>query len=196
MEHPSEKQTELTTTYQEYLNGTHQLLRYEAQQVGFRLAKEIGHQRIYAVDWNKAPPVEETTIDVEAFAKENDPASWAEILATAQSSRVKKEERSVIEIYKSLNQEESIRKSHQLYFAIAQIGREDQYIGADWVQYWYGRNLKIFVNLTRITESDGDRIVVIIGAGHIRLLEQIATDADYYILESPLRYLAETEGVI
>ena len=72
--------------------------------------------------------------------------------------------RSVVEIYGSLNQDEYSRRDHEIYFTIARIGKNDQYIGANWVQYWYGRNLKIFVNLTRITESDDERILLIIGA--------------------------------
>ena len=94
----------------------------------------------------------------------------------------------MIEEYRRLNQDEGIRADHQKYLVIARIGLQDQYVGADWVQYWYGRNLKIFVNLTRITESDDDRILLIIGSGHVRLLQQFVEDSAYFFLESPLKY--------
>jgi len=73
-------------------------------------------------------------------------------------------------------------------YHMPEFGKDDLYPGADWVQYWYGRNLKIFVNLTRITEP-GDRILLIIGAGHVWLVQQFAKESGYYILESPLKYL-------
>ncbi|MEW6736827.1 MAG: DUF5694 domain-containing protein, partial [Acidobacteriota bacterium] len=72
----------------------------------------------------------------------------------------------------------------------ARIGLGDQYPGANWVQYWYGRNLKIFVNLMRITESPDDRILVIIGAGHLKLLKQFAEESGSFVLENPLKYLS------
>ena len=55
--------------------------------------------------------------------------------------------------------------------------------------FWYNRNLKTFVNLTRITESEDERILLIIGAGHLGFLKQIVEDSEVYHLESPLQYL-------
>ena len=52
----------------------------------------------------------------------------------------------------------------------------------------------IFVNLTRITESADDRILLIIGAGHVFLVQQYLEDSGDYIVESPLKYL-KTEGM-
>ncbi len=63
-------------------------------------------------------------------------------------------------------------------------------MGANWLQHWYGRNLKIFTNLTRITESAAERILVLIGVGHVKLLQQFIADSGFYCLESPLLYLA------
>ncbi|HWW62148.1 MAG TPA: DUF5694 domain-containing protein, partial [Thermoanaerobaculia bacterium] len=36
--------------YAAYLAGTHELTRNEIEQIGFRLAKELGHKDIYGVD--------------------------------------------------------------------------------------------------------------------------------------------------
>lgn len=198
VEHESEKDAELQATYRNYLNGNYQLGRNETQQIGFRLAQEMGHRNIYPVDWNKPPPVDLATVDFEAFAKANNQQGLLEEVLFKARSRVTEEEktqetRSVIDSYKSMNQDENIREDHQIYFTIARIGKNDQYVGADWVQYWYGRNLRIFVNLTRITELSDERILLIIGSGHVRLLQQFVEDSGYYILESPLKYLTEIE---
>ena len=89
------------------------------------------------------------------------------------------------------NDPESIRKDHQEYLRfIARVGLSDEYPGANWLShYWYDRNLKIFVNLTRITESADDRIMLIIGAGHTYLIQQFLEESGDYIVESPLKYL-------
>ena len=37
--------------YQGYLNGTYELGPYEGDQIGYRLAKEFGHSKVYCVDY-------------------------------------------------------------------------------------------------------------------------------------------------
>lgn len=191
-----EKYDELEERYQNYLNGGYQLGRNEVDQIGFRLARAMGHHKVYPVDWNKPPPGDFATIDFESFAKANNQKSLLEEAYSRGRSLVAKEEEiqekgSLIDLYRFINQPKNLREEHQIYFTLARIGKNDQYPGADWVQYWYGRNLKIFVNLTRITGSDDDRILLIIGSGHVWVFQQFAEDSGYYILESPLKYLTE-----
>ena len=97
---------------------------------------------------------------------------------------------SIIDMYIRLNEPEGRLADHQSYLRSVRIGLEDKYPGANWLAHvWYARNLKIFVNLTRITESDDDRILLIIGAGHVFLVQQFLEDSGDYIVESPLQYL-------
>lgn len=189
-----EKDAELEERYQNYLNGDYQLGRNEVDQIGFRLARAMGHHKVYPVDWNKSPPVDFATIDFESFAKANNQKALLEEAYSKGRGLVAKEEEiqergSLIDLYQYDNQPKNLREGHRIYFTLVRIGNNDQYPGADWVQYWYGRNLKIFVNLTRITESDDDRILLIIGSGHVWVLQQFVEDSGYYILESPLKYL-------
>ena len=193
-----EKDAELEERYQNYLNGSYQLRRNEVDQIGFRLARAMGHHKVYPVDWNKPSPVDFATIDFESFAKANNQKALLEdAYSKAQRSVARGEEiqerGSLIDLYRFGNHSKNLREGHRIYFTLARIGKNDQYPGADWVQYWYGRNLKIFVNLTRITESDDDRILLIIGSGHVWVLQQFVEDSGYYILESPLKYLTEIE---
>ncbi len=70
-----------------------------------------------------------------------------------------------------------------------------QYQEVNWLShFWYARNLKIFVNLTRITESNDDQILLIIGAGYVFPVQQYLENSGNYIVESPLKYL-KTEGM-
>jgi len=185
---------ELKERYRNYLNGGYQLGRNEVEQIGFRLARAMGHHKVYPVDWNKSYPVDFATIDFESFARANNQKALLEEAYSRARSDVDKMEEiqakgSLIDLYRFINQPKNLRQGHRIYFTLAKIGKNDQYPGADWVQYWYGRNLKIFVNLTRITESNDDRILLIIGSGHVWVLQQFVKDSGYYILESPLKYL-------
>jgi hypothetical protein len=69
------------------------------------------------------------------------------------------------------------------------IGRGKEYVGASYVAWWYRRNLVILDNIVRLTDSPNDRILVVYGVGHAKLLTQFAKESGFYDVESPLNYL-------
>ena len=192
--------------YQGYLNGTYELGPYEGDQIGYRLAKEFGHSRMYCVDyWPEHWPVhiDRELMDTTTFAKAHNQEHLLQPLPTGKVNRdadgriwIEYEEyEPMIDKYIRINRPESWRADHQGYIRAARVGLGDEYPGANWlVHSWYARNLKIFVNLTRITESTDDRILLIIGAGHVFLVQQFLEDSGDYIVESPLKYL-DTKGM-
>ena len=196
------RDVELQAKYHDYLNGSFQLERDEIFQIGFRLAKEMGHPKVHCVDYtrNDDPII---SMDFYAFAEENNqtyllggiPKNEGKVRKIGNAIWIEQEYEPLIDMYRRLNQDEGISKNICDYLKIAQIGLGDQYPGANWVAHsWYVRNLKIFVNITRITESDGERVLLIIGAGHLGFLKQLVRDSEVYLWESPLAYL-EDEGV-
>ena len=196
------RDTRVNASYQDYLAGTYELRRNESDQIGFRLAKQMGHPKLYCVDfwddWGKAFSLDRDKMDFDTFAKTNNlehllpsPPTEGKITQDEDGTIWIEPEKyvSIIDTYVQDNQPEGIRKEHQLYLRIARIGLGREYPGANWVWYWYERNLKIFVNLTRITESADDRILFIVGAGHVFLVQQFLEDSGDYTIESPLKYL-------
>ena len=200
---------EIQENYQGYLNGTYELERWEIDQIGFRLAKLMGHPKLYCVDyWPEKDPILSEAfgsdlIDFRKFAKEHNQEHFLPTVEDMVDDDVKthqeKDGRTWIESEKYLtlidmfiqnNIPEGKLADHQIYLRTARIGEGTEYPGAIYVgNYWYARNLKIFVNLTRITESADDRILLIIGAGHVYLIQQFLEDSGDYIVESPLKYL-------
>ena len=201
---------EINTDYQGYLKGTYELKRGESNQIGFRFAKQMGHPKVYCVDyWLKQDPFfpddfDRDLIDYPKFAETHDQKhllpfgpTESEITKDAKEATWVEPEKYVpiIDMYIRDNDPEGRRAEHQLYIRwIARIGLGDQYPGANWLSHsWYDRNLKIYVNLTRITESAEDRILLIIGAGHVYLVQQFLEESGDYVIESPLKYLKSTE---
>ena len=192
---------EINAEYQGYLNGTYELGPYEGEQIGYRLAKEMGHSKVYCVDhWPEHSPIhiDHELIDTETFAKTHNQEHLLQPLPPGKITRDKdgkiwiepEKYEPMIDKYIRINRPESRRADHQGYLRGARIGLGDQYPGANWLAHiWYARNLKIFVNLTRITESADDRILLIIGAGHVFLVQQFLEDSGDYIIESSLKYL-------
>ena len=208
---------EFETKYQGYLKGTYELNRTEMDQIGMRLAKQMEHPKLYCidyrVDYRKNDPFmpwgegefDVSLVDYRGFAKAHNqehllpPPPMPEGKTTQDEKGaiwVEPEKYvSIIDFYIQKNDPEGIREDHQRYMRWnARIGLGDAYPGANWLShYWYDRNIKIYVNLTRITESADDRILLIIGAAHVYLIQQFFEEAGDYIVESPLKYLKTEE---
>ncbi len=187
-------QNEIDERYRAYREGRRRLDRSEVEQIGFRLAKALGHPRVYAVDWFRDEPADPETVDFLAFAREHGQQSLLDALFAEGERHIAKEKAileqgTVSDLLRFINHPSALRKGHRAYFTIALIGEGDRYPGAEWVQSWYGRNLKIFVNLTRLVDSPDERILLVIGAGHVYLLQQFARESGFFRVESPLRYL-------
>lgn len=194
IEFPHAKQSELDRRYAGYRAGQQALGRSEDDQLGLRIAAMLDLPRIDAVDWNEMPPV--TSIDVidyEAGAErlgQQDflAAMRARLKARAAIDQQHLEQGSVGDMLRWLNDPQRLRDSNAAYFDYARIAGDDDYPGANWLQFWYGRNLKIFSNLTRIA-GRGERVLVLYGAGHAPLLRQFAAQSGYFEVLDPLPYL-------
>jgi hypothetical protein len=64
------------------------------------------------------------------------------------------------------------------------------YSRTDRVRNWYERNLRIFTNLNRVTEYGADRVLLIIGSGHLAILRDFAVAAPYFCLVDTEAYLS------
>jgi hypothetical protein len=67
-----------------------------------------------------------------------------------------------------LNLPENWKANHQMDMRLACVGSREEPVGAMWTAwYWYYRNLLIYKNLTELIRSNGERILVLYGAGHL-----------------------------
>jgi len=179
--------------YNKYLSGNYQLSRDETNQIGFRLAKESRHKKVYCVDWSDF--WDDPSINYIKFA-----AKYAELdsfLKGVNQNSKKEIDAEFEKLYPLpiidqlifLNQPDQMEKRHKVYFDIMRIGRGKEYAGASYLSWWYRRNMVILTNITRITDSMNDRVLVVYGEGHNKLLNQFAKESGFYNVESPLKYL-------
>lgn len=193
LEIDTEDEAKTQELYDKYLAGTYQLTKNETNQIGFRLAKELGHRKVYCVDWGIFPDDESyyyekfaaKHADMDKFLKEVYRKSKAEIDAEAEKLLTL----SVVDQFILLNQPARIERDHTRYFDYIRLNRGNEYAGANYLSWLYGRNLKILANIIRITDSPNDRILVVYGSGHAKLLNQFARESGFYHVESPLKYL-------
>jgi hypothetical protein len=191
-DHP-EDDAKTQENYDKYLSGQYQLSKNETNQIGFRLAKESGLKKVYCADWSdfaRDPNINyikyaARDAELEGFLKKVNQKLKQETDAEYEKLRAL----SVTEQMIFLNQPKRMEKDHKVYFDIMRIGRGKEYAGAGYFSWWYRRNMAILTNIIRLTDSMDDRILVVYGAGHNKLLNQLAKESDFYTVESPLKYL-------
>lgn len=179
--------------YGKYLSGSYQLSKNETNQIGFRLAKALGHKKVYCVDWSDF--WDDPSINYEKYASKDPEMDsflkgiYRKLKEGVDAEFAKLYTLPITDQLILLNQPDRIEKENKIYFDLMRIGRGKEYAGANYVSWWYRRNLVILTNIIRITDSPNDRILVIYGYGHLKLLTQFGKESGFYNVESPLKYL-------
>lgn len=183
-------QPEVNQRYQQYLAGKYTLTADEVDQIGFRLAKQLGQAQLYPINVMADFPFEA----VQDFAKKN---GREELLNRSLEQGPKGVARisdwlkngTVGDVLRNMNQEEEIRHDQALYMTFARFAGNGEYPGPDLLTAWYGRNIRIFGNLRNVIDSPSDRVLVIYGAGHAYWLQRDVLDSDDLVLDRLADYV-------
>ncbi len=174
VERTPDRQDELDRSFAQFCADSLEPERDEIVQVGFRLARRCGLERVYAID-------DDTAMDtggLEAyFATHLSDAEHFERAIAAEQAAVeeKADELSrtpLRHFLRAMNDESEYRREASWYVDLAGLGGVGEHGGAEMLASWYRRNIRIFSNLAGITES-GDRIFVLIGSGHVPILRDL-----------------------
>lgn len=188
-------QDEINTRFAESCKGSRPLARNETEQLGFRIACDMGLKTVYAVDWNELGPIkDEDSIDyLKAVERHHQQEQYDLHLAIGKAEADKGQQvldrGTVLDMLKHLNSRPFLKQNAMAYYRIGMLGTPSDPIGANWVQLWFGRNLAIFNSIARNTEK-GDRVLVIYGAGHGNYLRQLAVDSGIYQVHEPMDWLS------
>lgn len=183
-----EKDSALNAAYHKYLNNEFSITdkSNEIFQIGFKLAKKLGHDRIYASDVKSAlwfgADIDWDTYDRETYLKslgQYEKASRYDFTKYYRFKDSLKQQKTLTEFLSFSNTPQAALKNHQAYLTNTILtGAGDLYIGADNVARWYQRNLKIFANTYDFADfSKQERILLIYGSSHVWQLRQLFTDS-------------------
>jgi len=178
----------VTKQYTDYLAGKYALTRNEDDQIGYRLAKELGHKTIYPVDEEGDFPYQR----VLNYAKANDRAKEMVAVSAKWGAVAKQQDEflkshTILETLAFMNADAKVKQDVATYFELVAFGEPGEYAGPDLLAAWYQRNIRIYCNIRKLVESPNERVLVIYGAGHLGWLQQdVANDASV-----KLRKLAE-----
>ena len=174
-----DRQSEFDDRYAGFREGGYEIGANEIYQVGFKLAKRLGHEKVFAVDvlGRSYPDIP----DPEEYARENGQADLLEsdwhdrYTALYRFGDHLKARSTLIDHLLYLNSDERLRIGHGHYvLRDLALGRDDEYPATDsLIGWWYNRNLRIYSNVLRVMEP-GDRLLLLIGAGHVPIIRHAA----------------------
>ncbi len=158
--------------YAEYVSGEHELTRNETEQLGFRLAKMLGHETVYPVDTDGEFPfprlvkyAKATGREAEIDALMEEGGKDSEALSAYLASHT------ILETLLHMNSDEYAAAGVGGYFRMAELGEPWDWAGADLVADWFRRNMRIYTNIVQLVDSPDERVLVIYGAGHLGWLQ-------------------------
>ncbi len=219
VEFTPDNQSRIDSLYQLYLNNEIKLDEIkgginEAYQIGFRLGKQSGGIQIKAID--HSGPWLGDYVDFIADTLRLDYYQKKQYLEQQEFKERQKRfaSNTVKENLIYLNKEQQIKNHHDYYNNVAIRVRDDakimfsyqeseqeidglpyqmrsydfNNIGVELVAEWYKRNLFIYRNIIENSESN-DRVVIIIGSGHVFYLNQLLSNNPKFDLIKPIELL-------
>jgi hypothetical protein len=118
--------------YSDYMAGKYTLSRDETNQIGYRLAKELGHQTVYPVNVEGEFPVQR----VANYAKAHGRAEKFDAMMASAGTRVKEQNdfllsHTVLETLDLMNSDTMVATDVALYYASVPYGEPGDYAGPD-----------------------------------------------------------------
>ena len=168
----------------------------EIYQIGFRIAKQLGHRDVFGFDESPADgePDYFPFGKVDAFARASGKGALIDSTLDFFKRRAAEQEAvqtrlSVSELLLRHNDPEVERTSQgHGYYRMLAVGDADTQPGAELNAYWYMRNAKMFAKLGLIAEP-GDRVLVLVGSGHNYWLRHFARETPGFVNVDPRPYL-------
>ncbi|NMH60565.1 DUF5694 domain-containing protein [Alteromonas ponticola] len=202
VEHKLKHANALNRAYLQYLKTGELPGRSETYQLGFRIANKRSLNKVHGVDtWGKLYQATATYLSSEqgetAFnAFYNNPPDKA--LKVSQGDPVYKERGIAAELIR-LNQPDTIRQSLNNYLVghFKYATEEQPYFGADFeTGRWFNRNLRILRNIQQLPYKNGERILLIYGAGHLNVLNYLFDGSSEFERVSPLPFLQAADDIM
>jgi len=161
----------------------------EVDQLGFRLARQLGLRGLVAIDHQ---------IDMDfdhlmaAAAASNDQAfltHFQETMQTIEAEVAAQKDHTVGDNLIAMNDPARIARDRALYLQLVRVKHGDDFAGPDVVAAWYQRNFRIFANLSAAIDSPDARVLVLYGGGHAAILRDLVEASPDLVLVEPNPYL-------
>ena len=168
----------ISKRYADYQAGKYELTRNEIDQIGLRLAKELGHKTVHATDADGDFPWQRVVNYAKASGRSKElDGILGEIGAMVNAQTAYLASHTVLATLLYMNADARVAQDVGFYFREAHLAEPGDWAGPDLVADWFRRNMRIYGNVARLADSPNERILVIFGAGHLGWLRHaVASD--------------------
>lgn len=190
VEYPREKQEQLDEDYRTFLAAPDPSAlrsKNEVFQIGFRLARRRGLPSVAAADVPMNLWDDEIRVFDERYPKSRKRLRKRWKVDIRPRNRPD-DDLSLAEILIRFNRDDP-PGNEELYGRFLPLVEDDIYVGALKLRPWYDRNLRIVQNLFRHADPDMNRILLVVGASHLRVLKQIMEMTPQLCPVDPIPYL-------
>lgn len=185
-------QDQMDSLYQAYLSGNYKLGKNEAFQIGFRLGKTLGHDKVYCIDNN--PPFPESLNEIEDWEVYADSLGHLELWHSYDQENLRyntfmdtiQAHLNVKDYLLLINSHENARRNKQLWTTgLVNVGYLDKYVGADLLGRWYRRNARIYANSKNLVDPDThENLLIIYGGAHKWILDELfQSSPDFQVVQ-------------
>ncbi|MEM7185296.1 MAG: DUF5694 domain-containing protein [Bacteroidota bacterium] len=178
VEYPMSRKDTIQIRYEAYLNNAYKLGDSETYQIGFRLAKAMGHSNIYAMDHKMDLPFDDLAAHLGKTGEMDKMNSMVKMI----NEMIQGETNVLATLPLStfllrLNSDRFDALANSLYLKeVLDMGTPDNEVGARFSAIWYQRNMIMLKNIASYIESPNDRILVIVGSSHRAVIRDYIED--------------------
>ncbi|MEO0472563.1 MAG: DUF5694 domain-containing protein [Bacteroidota bacterium] len=170
--HLSVQENILNRNYDQYLEGFHPLNRSLNEQIGFRLAAMMQHNELFGID-----DAGGVSLGSELLRAGNDEhaVKMSNLVRGIEMAKQTHSAGATLGQYISyLNQAGNLDYEHSTYVRmLSRMDNQTSHAGTDILSEWYAYHMRLFSNLTQITEKEGDRVLIILDSSHIPVLRDL-----------------------
>lgn len=176
--------------YKQWIGGTYSLGRNEIEQIGMKVARAAGHENIHPIDF----PMMMSGLrydEVQLKQSQSNPVGPR----TMSEEELRLRRMTVTQNLRRMNDPLAIAEGHRAYMDLLEPDPEDAalYAKSDLLTNWYKRNIRMMTNVARISDA-GDRVLLIVGSGHLAILRDFAIGSPAFCLADTLFYLGGSEA--
>lgn len=144
----------------------------EMEQIGFRLAKKLNHEEVFAINWEGHLTQEDMTCLFEAINNEypviqNILTTYRELVTNIELNT------KLMYSFQKLNEKRLVDELERLYLSFATVEINKDSIGMNVLKKWMERELTIFKNILQVESKTNDRMLLLIGGDHLWMLRKL-----------------------
>jgi len=157
-------------------------VKNEIFQLAFSAARKANLKQVDGMDFPLTMPFDTVMTAIKDADQNQVMSEISDFIATlTKDANYKRKTMNLTSLLLDLNTEESKKKNNSIYIkTLNRAGKLANFAGAYSVSEWYKRNLYMLALFQKKLKSSDQKAVILLGAGHIAMIEKFLKEDDSY----------------